>query len=537
VLDIPGRLAPLHGRQDVVFIGGFRHQPNVDAVLFLTAEIWPLVRRALPSAQLLIIGGEAPAEIKALDDSDKGIRILGRVEDLTETLRICRLTVAPLRFGAGIKGNIVTSLAYGVPCVATSIATEGVGLEAGRHVMVAERPGDLAATIVELYRNAALWESLSEAGLEFARRNFSIESVSAQIKEMLTDLGLPAEVAESQRSWPAVIPPAIAPRPEGRASSAASEAQRAAPVSAAPTARVSVVVPLYNHERYVERALQSVLSQTQPVHEIIVVDDGSTDGSAARVERLATRHPEIVFWSKENGGAHSAINAGIGRATGDLVAILNSDDIYHSERLAVMRREFESLPSPDAVVTGLDFIDGDGRAIRNSWYEDGVAFHRRTQDLALTLVNGNIFMTTSNLLTRRALFEEVGLFSPLRYAHDLDFFLRLIARGKAIRLLAQPLLSYRQHPTNTIKEGTLKVRAEWAAATAFFLNQLWDPADRHSTDWEQANDFMAILDRHNLTAPVLLCMAYFRQHPSNSLEDSLFHTDDAFRARLAELLE
>jgi glycosyltransferase involved in cell wall biosynthesis len=536
VLDIPGRLAPAHGRQDVVFIGGFRHQPNVDAVLFLTAEVWPLVRRALPSARLLIIGGEAPAEIEALDDSDKGIRILGWVEDLTETLRSCRLTVAPLRFGAGVKGKIVTSLAYGVPCVATSVAIEGMALEGGRHILVAERPADMAAIIVELYGNAALWESLSDAGLDFARRNFSIESVSAQIKEMLQDLGLPADVAESQPSWPAVIPPAIAPRQEGRASGPASEGQRGAPALPAPATRVSVVVPLYNHERYIGRALQSVLSQTEPAHEIIVVDDGSTDSSAARVEHLAARHPEIVFWSKENGGAHSAINAGIGRATGDLVAILNSDDIYHPERLAVMRREFESLPPLDAVATRLDFIDGDGRAIRNSWYEDGVAFHRRTQDLALTLVNGNIFMTTSNLVARRTLFDEVGGLSALRYAHDLDFFLRLIAKGKKIRVIDQPLLSYRQHPTNTIKEDTLKVKAEWAAATAFFLNSIWDPADRHSTDWDRANDFITILNRHSLTAPVLLCMAYFRQHPSKSLEDSPFHDDDAFRVRLAELL-
>jgi GT2 family glycosyltransferase/glycosyltransferase involved in cell wall biosynthesis len=536
IMDVPGRLAPLDGRQDIVFIGGFRHQPNIDAVLFLAAEIWPLVRLALPAARLIVIGGNPPEEIQRLDDAQKGIKILGWVEDLTETLRRCRLTVAPLRIGAGVKGKIATSLAYGVPCLATPLAVEGMGLEPGRHVMVAEQAPELARAIVEVYGDPELWNSLSDAGVDFARRNFSVESVSEQIREMLADLGLPAGPMEA-RERPPVANLRAPELPRERRAEGPISAPAGVPVGRSTHSRqISVVVPLYNHERYIEQTLQSVLSQTLPVHEILVVDDGSSDASAGLVDRLRERHPQIALFSKENGGAHSAINVGIQRATGDLIAILNSDDVYHPGRLAVILRAFESAPELDAVVTGLDFIDGDGRAIRNSWYEDGIAFHRRTQDLALTLVNGNIFMTTSNLVARRSLFDEIGGFSALRYAHDLDFFLRLVARGKKIRVIDQPLLSYRQHPANTIKEGTLKVKAEWAVAVAFFLNQFWGPADRGTTDWSQAGEFLAVLDHHGLTAAVLLCMAYFRQHPSKSLEDSSFHDDDEFRARLAELL-
>jgi O-antigen biosynthesis protein len=509
VVEIPGCLAPLEQRRDVVFIGGFRHQPNIDAVMFLASEVWPRVRRALPSARLIIIGADPPADIERLDDPEKGVEIRGWVEDLTQPLRSCRLTVAPLRFGAGVKGKIVTSLAHGVPCVATPVAVEGMGLKPGRHVLVAEQPSALAAAIVELYGNAQLWHALSEAGLDFARRHFSVDTVAAEIRAMLADLGLPAGESDAPRK---VAPTVPAARPH----------------------RVSVVVPLYNHERYIEEALRSVLTQTMPAHEVIVVDDGSTDGSAGVVERIRERHPQILLWSKENGGAHSAINAGIQRATGDLVAILNSDDVYRPDRLAVMLRELDRAPEADAVVTGLGFIDGEGRAIRNSWYEEGIAFHRRTRDLALTLVNGNIFMTTSNLLARRALFQEIGGFSPLRYAHDLDFFLRLIVRGKSIRIAEQPLVSYRQHATNTIKESALKVKAEWAAAAAFFLHQLWGTGG--AADWRRGREFLAVLDHHGLTAPVLLCMAYFRQHPSESLEQSPFHDDAAFRSLLADLV-
>ncbi|HEX7199060.1 MAG TPA: glycosyltransferase, partial [Dongiaceae bacterium] len=285
IVDVPGRLAPLEGRQDVVFIGGFRHQPNIDAVLFLAAEVWPLVRLALPSARLIVIGGNPPEEIQRLQDAGNGIEIRGWVEDLTEALRHCRLTVAPLRFGAGVKGKIVTSLAHGVPCVATPVAVEGMGLEPGHHVMVSEQAPDLARAIIQVYGDPQLWHSLSDSGLDFARRNFSVESVSVQIREMLADLGLPAGRMAAREHPAAASRSAPAMRLERRLE---DPKPAPAPVSFAMTrpahpARISVIVPLYNHERYIEQTLQSALSQTLPVHEIVVIDDGSSDASAGLV--------------------------------------------------------------------------------------------------------------------------------------------------------------------------------------------------------------------------------------------------------------
>jgi glycosyltransferase involved in cell wall biosynthesis len=289
--------------------------------------------------------------------------------------------------------------------------------------------------------------------------------------------------------------------------------------------RISVVIPLYNHERYIEQTLDSVFRQTRPVYEVVVVNDGSRDGSAAVVERLCARQPRLVFWSQPNRGAHAAINAGIHRTTGDVVAILNSDDLYHPTRFAEMMAVLEERPDIDALFTGLDFIDDDGRAIPNAWYGQATDFHRRSGDLALTLINGNIVMTTSNLLVRRNVFDEVGHFSPLRYAHDLDFFLRLLVRGKTLHRLDTPLMSYRMHATNTINEGHMKVKAEWAAVTAFFLDRLWGG---QPVDWERAGRILDVLDRHALTRPVQLCAAYFRNHPTDTFELNPFHADTAF---------
>lgn len=291
-------------------------------------------------------------------------------------------------------------------------------------------------------------------------------------------------------------------------------------------ARVSVVIPLYNHKRFITQTLDSVFRQTLPVHEVVVVDDGSGDGSGAVVEDLCARHPQLVFWSQPNRGAHAAINAGIHRTTGDFVAILNSDDLYHPTRFGEMVAAFEARPHTDAMASGLDFIDDGGRAIPNAWYEQAMAFHRSSGDLALTLINGNIVMTTSNLLVRRTVFDEIGHFSPLRYAHDLDFFLRLLVRGKTFHLLERPLASYRMHASNTINEGHLKVKAEWAAVTAFFLDRLWGG---QPIDWARATRLLDVLDRHTLTRAVQLCAAYFRNHPTDTLELNPFHTDAAFQ--------
>jgi glycosyltransferase involved in cell wall biosynthesis len=296
-----------------------------------------------------------------------------------------------------------------------------------------------------------------------------------------------------------------------------------------------VIIPLYNHERYIQEAIESVFAQTLAAYEIIIVDDGSVDDSAEVVSRLIKNRQNVVSWSKENGGAHSAINAGIRRATGDFVAILNSDDVYHPGRFAKLTKIIESDPSVDAVSTGLEFIDGTGKRIENEWYQQSVAFYRTESDLGVALVNANFLMTTSNLFIKKTTLDQIGGFCRFRYAHDLEFFLRLVATGRNLRFFDQPLLTYRMHDSNTINEGVLRVKYEWAVSTAFFLNALWDKS--HTEKWHQAANFLRVLKRHNLAMPVQLCMAYFKNHPSENLEDNQFFIDSVFQDILRELVE
>lgn len=310
-------------------------------------------------------------------------------------------------------------------------------------------------------------------------------------------------------------------------------ARRTLPDPAAP-ARVSVVVPLYNHARYVADAVRSALAQGPVLREVVVVDDGSTDNSAEALLAACGDDPRLVLWSQPNRGAHAAINAGLLRATGEVLAVLNSDDVYAAGRLDRLVAALDADPGADLAATGLGFMDGDGSPIANPWYEEALAFHRASGDLGAALVNGNFVMTTSNLAFRRGLLDRIGLFAPLRYAHDLDFLLRALAHGRRFALLLdEPLLSYRVHAANTIKEEHGAVRLEWAAAAASYLDALL--AAPRPLDWAGFQAVGAVLEHHRLLPAVQLCLAHLRRHPSGgSLERAPFLVDDEFRAALRE---
>ncbi len=181
-----GCSAPFGERADLLFLGGFRHPPNIDAVEYFVAEIFPEVRRRLPGVKLRIVGSAPPSEIRRL--AGPGILVEGHVPDLGPSFRECRVMVAPLRYGAGVKGKINMSLAHGVPVVATPIAVEGMHLTPGVDVVVAHDPGSFADAVVELYHDEARWRRLSEAGLVHTERYFSFAVARDTIEDAIDEM-------------------------------------------------------------------------------------------------------------------------------------------------------------------------------------------------------------------------------------------------------------------------------------------------------------------------------------------------------------
>ena len=185
IVDVTGPVTPFALRRDWLFIGGFQHRPNIDAVLFFVEEIYPLVRDRLPDTKFYIIGDKAPPEIVALA-SDR-IVVAGLQRNVRSFFDSVRLSVAPLRFGAGIKGKINQSMAFGVPVVATSIAVEGMNLADHEHVLVADEPQDFARALIELYESEELWKRLSQNGISKTQELYSTDAAREKLEFLFSD--------------------------------------------------------------------------------------------------------------------------------------------------------------------------------------------------------------------------------------------------------------------------------------------------------------------------------------------------------------
>jgi len=176
---------PFADRQHLLFIGGFRHPPNEDAVQYFVSEILPLVTERLPQVQLLIVGSHVPPHIADLESAH--VRVLGYVKDVEPIIATCRLSVAPLRYGAGVKGKISQSLAYGLPVVTTPVGAEGMHLADGEHAIVAATAREFAARLVDAYNDEALWNRLSENGRAIIERHLGHDVIRRRIEGTLAE--------------------------------------------------------------------------------------------------------------------------------------------------------------------------------------------------------------------------------------------------------------------------------------------------------------------------------------------------------------
>ena len=170
-------------RQDILFIGGYEHPPNVDAMTWFLDEIMPRVVEANPAIRLHIVGGHLPEALAAR--ANDNVLIDGFVADITPLFNSIRLSIAPLRYGAGVKGKINSSLSYGVPMVATSMAAEGMGLVHEKDILIADDPEAFAREVVRLYDDEALWQQLSVAGKQNIEDRFSFALAEKQLRAVL----------------------------------------------------------------------------------------------------------------------------------------------------------------------------------------------------------------------------------------------------------------------------------------------------------------------------------------------------------------
>lgn len=193
------RPAPRLGRdEEILYVGSMDYAPNVDAALYMCKEIFPRIRRRRPHCTLSIVGKEPPREIRRLGLSP-GVTVAGDVSDVRPYYRRAGVAVIPLRFGGGSRLKILESMALGTPVVSTGIGCEGLDVENGRHLLVADRPDDFAACVDRLFTDVDLWEGLARAGRCLVVQSYDWRGIAALYLKKLERLTKPASSDEITR--------------------------------------------------------------------------------------------------------------------------------------------------------------------------------------------------------------------------------------------------------------------------------------------------------------------------------------------------
>jgi glycosyltransferase involved in cell wall biosynthesis len=188
--DPPPPARPDDAREGFAMIGNFRHEPNADAVLWLKNEIWPLIHRRLPRAQVRVYGAYPPREMMALTDERTGFLVCGPAKDQYDALAAARVNLAPLRFGAGLKGKISDGWWAGTPCVTTPIGAEGMTLGPDRRFgeLVASEAQGIADAACRLYEDADMRDKARQTGYEILSSRFGHETNARRLLTQLEEL-------------------------------------------------------------------------------------------------------------------------------------------------------------------------------------------------------------------------------------------------------------------------------------------------------------------------------------------------------------
>jgi glycosyltransferase involved in cell wall biosynthesis len=197
---------------------------------------------------------------------------------------------------------------------------------------------------------------------------------------------------------------------------------------------ISCVVPVFNGERYLREALESILQQTYRPLEIIVADDGSMDGTAAVVERYGD---QVRYLRQAQAGSAAARNLGLNAARGEVIAFLDADDLWHAEKLRLQMARFQARPELDLCIT----------FVQNFWSPE--LQHKVARFEEHPLSQPFLGYVTPALLARRAVFDAIGGFNPgLRHGDAKDWFLRAAEHGAVLEVLSDILVYRRLHETN-----------------------------------------------------------------------------------------
>jgi GT2 family glycosyltransferase/Tfp pilus assembly protein PilF len=447
-------------RKDLLFVGNYNHDPNVDAVLYFVEEIFPRIKQQLPDVKLRIVGNAPTERIKQLAADD--IIVTGFVPEVTPYLLESRVFVVPLRYGAGLKGKIGEALGCGIPIVTTSIGAEGMNLVHRKNSMIADDPESFARCVIEVCGDDSLCGTLSREGQEHAKRNYSFETVEEYWKEVIEFIGRgrregPKRIREKR--VPGFTRPASVPElaPE-----------------------VGIVVPVHDNLDVTRSCWASIRKNTGIPYDLVLVDNGSAEDVAYEADQNNIR----VIRNDSNKGFAHACNQGIRHTHGDFVVILNNDTIatpgwlerlvWHARgdaRIGIVGPSTSFAAGPQQIPTSYrsekDLYD----------FSEGLYSKNRHSHVDVDKVVGVC------MVLRRAMLEDVGLFDTrfgIGNYEDDDICLRARLGGYRVVWAKDVFVHHKGSVTfrsigmdygKIIEENRQKYISKWAPVAAEFAPQ------------------------------------------------------------------
>lgn len=162
-------------RSNFITIGNFKHEPNWNAVLYLKTQIWPLIKQKLPEAKMLVYGAYATEKVYHLHNENEGFLVKGWAKCSEEVFKNAKICLAPIQFGAGLKGKLIEAMQYGTPSVTTTIGAEAMHDKLPWNGFIADTPKEFALKSVELYTNEKTWKTAQQNGIQIINRCYSKE--------------------------------------------------------------------------------------------------------------------------------------------------------------------------------------------------------------------------------------------------------------------------------------------------------------------------------------------------------------------------
>lgn len=173
-------------RKDLLFIGNFFHEPNIDAMVWFCEEVMPLINKQDPKIKLNIVGSNSTEQINKL--ASRNVNVLGFVENVDSIFNQSRVFIAPLRFGAGVKGKVGQALEYGIPVVSTSVGIEGMYMKNGQNCLIADTEEKFANAVIKLYNDKEYWEAICEKSKGILEKHFSTKSAKRNLEKLIESI-------------------------------------------------------------------------------------------------------------------------------------------------------------------------------------------------------------------------------------------------------------------------------------------------------------------------------------------------------------